>query len=502
MPENKTLPIALITSSNGKAAQFKRYAPVGLDIFTTPNLFCEPSIKLEVERRIPITNGYEYVAAISRGKFTEQRQKLLEQEGEEKDYAFLVSDAVAMVEQDGVKVAVNRDIPDIEKQAYLESINKKGALTFIGAVTFGRKNGKSAMTILSYVEIPLSKPITRFPDVSSISDVSAIKDPNRPYSVGYIKPNVISGSLVYERKLTAQTHAYDEEALKSGNENARPYISGITRDVIELAEKTAIFDNKVAPMMQASVSQHPFNTLSLYAGFRESGFGTFLEYYKDLIAHPDEHFAKNGGNCTLFVLDLHRKLKQIGIDSSVAVFSTVIPPHEMGHGALIVNDNGQDFFLDPGLSFVWSIPISKKIPLFPSPIEEGKMVMLDVGYIDRNHPDIIILRGDTKYVLRGKKRTDIESFRKQMPQVLSELHDIRKKIKIDYHNQDGEKEASVVVDRGRGTVDMQFGDTTLLNLSVNQVIIDPVLQKDLTDGFGQYGIPFNSILDQLKIYQS
>ena len=223
MPENNSIPIALVTSNDGKAAQFRRYAPAGSNASSIPPLFREPGIKNEVEHRIPITNGYEYVAAISRGKFTEQRKKLQEQEGKEKDYAFLVSDAVAMVEKDGRQVAVNRDISETEKQPHIEVINFKGVLTFVGAVTFGRKNGESVMTTLSYIDIPLSGPIKKFPDAGNIAEMTKIRNPDKPYVVGYIKPNVRDGKLVYEKVPAAQTLAFDADEDGGEQINAKAF---------------------------------------------------------------------------------------------------------------------------------------------------------------------------------------------------------------------------------------------------------------------------------------
>ena len=83
--------------------------------------------------------------------------------------------------------------------------------------------------------------------------------------------------------------------------------------------------------MEDQVATKPFNTISFYSAFNRSGKTDLVQFYRELLQNLQEHFDTFGGNCTLFIYDLYDKLKAIGYDSSVAVYSSVIPSHPQGH---------------------------------------------------------------------------------------------------------------------------------------------------------------------------
>lgn len=489
------MPVKMIGARAQDLDMFSHIRPEGIETSVYQSRIPEQMLRVEMETAPQ--NGYQYVAEMSRNRFGFHREELRVTEPGA-DYAMITSDTALVVEIDGRQVVVNETLPQAEQQRCLEEINRQGQVSLIGAATFGRKQGESMMTVLTYYDFPLAGPVTELPQ--DPHDLFALKNPDVNASVGYIQPQVgPKGELGFSKRTS--TAIYPQLEHRNGNEPEEDrFVTGVTGDVVRLAEKTAEFGRDVAPIMEESVGSHPFNTVAFYNEFLQSEFATPREYYDDLIKSGkyQEHFEKYGGNCSLFVLDMIPKLEQRGYKTSVAVYSGDTPKHAEGHGAVIASDDDYSYFIDPGLSFTYPIPISKEVPLFPVIFGGSKVVLLDVAYVNEdNVPDLIILKGAKKIVLPGNKAMSVGDFKEMIPRVLSELHDIRKSIKMDFHNTQGVKQASVLVDRKTHQVGVQVGDEKG-SMQLEAILDDAGLQEELQHAYASRGVDFyGQILPQL-----
>lgn len=492
MAATERIPTRMIGSRGQDLDSIRALGPQGPEVSILPSTVDEALIRKEIA--VAPTQGFEYMAALSRNRFAAQKAEMQTQEPDT-DYALITSDTGLLVEKNGKFAAVTEVAPPEQARAYLEEMNKKGKATLIGAITFGRKQGESMMTVLTFYDVPLSQPLTSLPE--NPQDLLALKDPNADAEVGYIEPK--AGEKGQVRFIKKSIPVYP---LKKGESaiSDRRFMTGLTEAVVNLAEKAAVFDREVAPVMEQEVADHPFNTMAFYSAFKQSGEKDLLTFYTKLLAHPEDHFAQYGGNCTLFVMDMEKKLKEMGHESQVAVFTSDTPSHPQGHGALFTEEDGIAYFIDPGLTFTYPIPISRDVPLFPSVFLGNKVVLLDIADVNEDGlPDLVILKGGKKIVLPGKQVVGVEQFRELMPQVLVDLHGIRSKAKIDYHDRHGEKKGSVSIDRKTNEVGIAVNGGTV-SIPLQEIVTRPSMQAGLTSAYAEYGIDFMDALAQLQTF--
>lgn len=442
--------VRLATSNPGKLTQFKRQAR-GVTASATEVLFNEAAIKENIH-----ATGFEEVALISRGKFREQRAQLQKHEGNVNDYEVIVSDSVIMIpqlEQDGSMTyqAVHRDLSENQRVLLLEEINKRGEFMFVGAVTFGRKNGESSFTTLTYCSCPISPsdPLTSLPiHMEQLSKLAAKTE--KPFEVGFIECVEENGKFTYKKKPKAQTFVFENEGQVSDKiVEARPYISGLTKEIINLAEASGIADRDITPLIQQLIEKQPFNTLAYHALWVQKGKPDLPSFYNELIQKREEFFKKKGGNCSLFTLHLADHLREMGIPFQVLLYpSSAKGGDKDGHSALLFRRENTTFFADPGLTIPWVIPIDPEIPILPFEKIGDKLVLVQVG--DQTGdllPDITILGKKGLQLFEAKEIVTPEVFLNRLPTILARLHESRKEIKFDLHSGLGDKLIHVSIDR-------------------------------------------------------
>lgn len=435
------LEMALATSNTGKLSQFSKQAG-DLRTFGVQPLFDEERIKNEISTSPK--SGIDYVAQISRTKFNEQRAGLIAQEGQEKDYAIIVSDSVVMLNtDDGGYEAVNRDgLQAEEVQNIIERINMERKIRFVGSTTFGRKNGQSLFTTLTYLDVPLGEnAVDHFPvGINELPELAQGQD----FHAGYIKFRPTPDGFVPEFTEVKQDQRFDE---------VRPFISGLTAESIHTADKVARFDKMTANIIERMIVDHPFNTTSFYSLCNELGGGDMREFYSTLIERRKEVFEKYGGNCTFFSLELCDQLREIGLDPNIIIYPSFKPNKPNGHSGVFVQYEGIGFFFDPGLTIPFAVPVIPNMSLYPVNVGE-KNVLAAISDMNKDSvPDLILHKPSGGLIhFTANELVTPEVFHDAAPRILSEFHNLRKSTKMDYHDARGQRIIGFVVDREKMAV--------------------------------------------------
>ncbi len=451
MVEQGRLPLALATSNARKLEQFRKQAP-GLDAIAVPVRFDEERIKKEID--IPETEGFRYVAEMSRAKFDEQRKKMSGEEGEG-DSAIVVSDSVVMIEENGGYTSVNRDgLTEERKREVLDAINRVGSVRYVGSVTFGRKKGESAFTVLSYLDIPLGKPAETFP--IEVTALPEMVDPKKGFTAGFVQFATTQKGIYTPRFKPTQENQQDFQTV-------RPHISGLTAETLHLADVAGKLDMQTAQLLEDVIEQRPFNTLSFYAEYLKGGRGDVMEFYRKIIRRRKEMYDTVGGNCSLHTLRLADALQTMGFDNPrVVVFASDNPPYKKGHSGIMLEQEGIKFLFDPGMTVPFVVPISGDIPLYPIKVG-GKEVLSMISDANADGiPDLNIYKskGTKTIQLLGQEIVSPQEFENELPQILYDLHFIRTSGKIDFHNKRGAKVLGIVYDFKKKSVDVKAGEST------------------------------------------
>jgi len=162
MSEKPLFGLRLATGNSRKLEQAQKTLPKDITLSVIKPLFNEDEIKDRLD--VPLTRGIEYVGALSREKFLVQRKKEKESaKKEEDDFTLICSDSVVLFEKDGRQIALNRNATDKQKAEAITAINRDKEITFVGATTFGWRDGISALTIATYLKVPLKSEIKALP---------------------------------------------------------------------------------------------------------------------------------------------------------------------------------------------------------------------------------------------------------------------------------------------------------------------------------------------------
>lgn len=435
--ERAPLSINVATSNPGKLVRVRESAQkIGLDsLSATMPLFDEEEIKQRMTHLLD--NGISYTVGISQAKLHTQRQEAIAAEGKEQDYMFVVSDSVIV---DHANRPLNRDneTPEREREV-LDGINQGHQITFAGAVSFGRKNGYGNLTVVSYCSIPLAGQLSALP--KGIDALPALQDKDKPIEVGYIVFGGEDGTHQTKRAVNYTTSFAE----------ARPYISGLTPEVLEMIHETGQFEAKVGPIIEDVIAQYPFNTAGFYQGLEQHG-GTPEEFYATFTDGWRDHLQQYGGNCSLLALETGLRVQDHGKQADILLYPQNGKPE--GHSALIINDgDGRQYFSDPGFSMPYVIPIDAKIPLAPARISGAKsMTVIENG---THLPIVHVLERDGKvHRLVSDGRYDIDDFEQILPQILGRLHQ-REAVKLDFHTEAGKRTLGFTASRERREVSIR-----------------------------------------------
>jgi hypothetical protein len=494
-PETPTsLGIIVPTSNRGKIDRLKQVT--NLPIQAAEPLFDEDQIKSEVAKE----DGINYVSAISRKKLERHRALAREEEGSFPDYAIITSDSIILVNDEGKETPLNRDgLTDEEKQTALEAINKSKEITFIGAVSFGRKNGQSAFTVTTFFAMPLGEPLTDLP--VQIDELPDKKDPDRKIKYGYIQHLVDNnGGLVTKKKILGRTDDFSE---------ARPYISGLTSEIINFANDTAFLDKLTAAATEDLVEKSSFNTVAFYSLAKQMGVETprdFQKFYESIANSGIDFFnTQGGGNCALFSLELVKRLRELGLDPQIASYESLnfgnSTPLEDGHSGVLIKFNGRDYLFDPGLSISFPIPVGK-IPISPFYAGGAKSFVVTVN--DSSPvPHLYTLKPDATYrKIAGHKVQTPEQFQDRLPKILGHLHDERVKLKIDYHDKSGKKILGFSVDRSTNQVTMKIdGADEPISVSLSELFSDTNTTRlsNIEQFCSNFNIDSSVVMRQLRV---
>lgn len=477
----RALPIAVATSNEGKLGRVREAAhKKGLDsLHATTPLFDEESIKQEMTHLLD--DGISYTVGISQTKLHRQRQAILEAEGREQDYMLVVSDSVVI---DSNNRPLNRDNESPEREAeVLADINRERQITFAGAVSFGRKNGHGNLTVVSYCSIPLERELAELP--RGIDALPALQDQARPIEVGYVVFGGEEGTQ-QTKKPIAFTNSFAD---------ARPYISGLTPEVLEMIHETGQFEAEIGPIIEDVIANHPFNTAGFYHGLEQHG-GTPGEFYATFTDGWRDHLQQYGGNCSLLALETGTRAEEHGKQADILLYPQNGKPE--GHSALIItDDNGRQYFADPGFSMPYVIPVDAEIPLAPARISGAKsMTVIENG---TNLPTVHVLERDGKvHRLVSNGRYSMHDFEQVLPQVLERLHQ-REAVKLDYHTEVGRRTLGFTALRGRREVSIRshnrnMGTFALDNFSYER---DPQLVEMVNALALQHNLDPYQIISQL-----
>lgn len=479
--ERAQLPIAVATSNEGKIVRSNEAAQkIGLDSLsaTTP-LFDENAIKEEASDLKD--NGIVYTVSISQIKLHRQRKATLEKEGREKDYMLVVSDSVLL---DSSNKPLNRDEETPQRQQeVLEDINRNKCITFAGAVSFGRKNGYGDLTVVSYMSLPIAEKLTELP--KSIDALQELYDTNQAIEVGYISFGGEEGNQ----------HTKKSVALASSFGEARPYVSGLTPEVLEMIHKTGQFESKIGPILEDVISKNPFNTAGFYHALEKNG-KTLDEFYSTFSENWKDHLNKYGGNCSLLSLEAGKRVIPEGINAEIVLYPQNGKPE--GHSALLLTDpSGDQFFSDPGFSMPYVIPVNGNIPLAPARINGAKsMTVVENG---TELPTVHVLEKSGKIEsLVSNGKYSLNDFEQVLPEVLKRLHK-REAIKLDYHTPAGKRRLGFTVFRKTRQVNVRNHDINFGSFDLDQ--FDYQTNPDLVDKVNslalRYGLNPHEIVTQL-----
>lgn len=445
------LELALATGNKGKLSQFNRQAG-DLPTFGVQPLFDEEKIKREIN--VSPLSGVDYVAQISRTKFHEQRSGLINQEGQDKDYAIIVSDSVVMLNtENGGYEAVNRDgLNESEIHRALTEINKEKKIRFVGSTTFGRKNGQSVFTTLTYLDVPLGDTVLdHFPiDISEIPELAQGQD----FHAGHIKFRPTPEGFVPEFTEVKQDKRFNE---------VRPFISGLTSESIQTADKVARFDKMTSEIIERMIVNHPFNTTAFYSLYNQLGGIDIREFYNALIERRKEVFEKYGGNCTFFSLELCDQLREIGLDPKIIIYPSFKPNKPNGHSGVFTQFEDISFFFDPGLTIPFAVPVIPNMSLYPVNVGE-KNVLAAISDMNKDSiPDLILHKPSGGLIhFTANESITPEEFRMSVPDILTDFHNLRKSTKMDYHDLSGQRIIGFTVDREQQKVTVRTSNGDVL----------------------------------------
>lgn len=419
--------LLLHTSNEQKVQQAERELP---KITAQIPTFNEEIIKKAIDRN-SLGHPLEYPLRISQKKFNSLLE-LKEKTKEEKNTIPVVSDSVlAIRDEDGNWIVLNRDDED---EATLEKakkiVERTGVFYFIGAVTFGVNQ---AYSILSYCKISV-KPKCDLSFPLKIDSIPQIADLEKDFEVGYFDPN-------FNERPAFNTFNFDSSDESSGR-RARPFISGLTKEVLKMAVRLGNFEKNIGERLKNLISRYPFNTLSFYAltlGFNEDELRSF---YSNLF--DTDFFKTYGGNCSLFSYNLAKTLEKLGNSVSIVIFPSKNPDKDNGHSGVLVELNEElKILLDPGLSIPYILPLSE-IPLHYS-VEYGNGKKAELRFNERGNLILVIFSpqtGEREFPVMSI--SSLEEFKNKAPEILLDLHRQRKIAKIDFHDENGKQKHRVI----------------------------------------------------------
>lgn len=466
-------PLVLLLASNNHGKQ-KIFESGGGDAVIDP-LFDEGEIKKEILD----LKGIDYVAGVSRKKLKEQREKSGESLG---DCTIMVSDSVLMVNGE----AVNRDGLSSNNEEILTSINKDRVLTYVGAVSFGRLKGQSAFTALTFCRANLKGGL----EISHLPiSIDLLPQLVEGFKYGYIEIGE-DGKFIFK-----------PIGKNPDFESARPYISGLTPGILRLARESGNFEALVSGLIERLIAAYPFNTLSFYAFFSPDGQKNDLRKFYSNVVNDESYFEKFGGNCGLHSLRLAELLTeklQIPDDQiSIIIYPTSRPYSNDGHSAVLVKNDEREFLIDPGLSIPFPIPLTD-IPLYPTEIENKRLLFI---LTDKGLKIILLNKLSLSPIdFNPQEIIDVDEFRGRLPNILLNLHSLRREVKLDYHDKQGDKVLGVRFNIETREMIIILKDKSKITLDLNSESFDLNRQKWflLQDICSSYGLDFNNILWQIK----
>lgn len=390
-------------------------------------------------------------AVLSSRRFLDsQRQRLLLAEGDATDYAVVASETV------------------IVPAAGREGDNKDG-YTLYGASSFGRKNGQGTTTVLTYVDIAGVLPGNSTADAAAQTVTAGVVE------VALDEEN----RKTFTKKPRLSLDVRDETQRRIAGE----YATGLTGEVMGLADSVSRFEHEAEPVIRDAVAGHPFNTLGFYS-FPENERG---EFYRHAADPESGYFAEEGGNCVLFTLHAGRHFREKDIPFRVAHIPSS-PALPSGHTALIAgNREGTlSFFVDPGLSLTQPILLNSPVPLYPFAFEGNKQIF--VSHDGNGTPRIRIHTKKAKSNLFLGETLSYGDFLARAPSILEEMDRKRTHAKLDYHLPDGTAAFSCAVNLERGTVSFRAGDTAAKDVPINQFLDAWVCNPALLSHLSRYNI--------------
>lgn len=467
------LEIALAT---GNPQKIQRLNESGIPARSLTPLFDEEGIKKE----IPLSfDAYQYVTEVSQRKFLQQQEVLRNTEQPNTDYVIILSDSVVALGRRN-PIALNRDGITNSEEA-INQINQDGQINYLGALTFGRLRGQGMFTVLSYLQADLAEKIRQVP--VPIDDLPQLVGKS-PFKAGFIEYQLVENQLVPKHRLVEESDQLSK---------TRPFISGLVKETIALASEYGEIDLRIGNMVSHLVATYPFNTLSFYCGDRPD--------YQTITNNRQTFFDQHGGNCSFISLALIDQLCALGFpEAKMVLYPTSRPQAAKGHSAVLVPQQNFLAFFDPGLSIPFMIPYSPNIPLAPILAGDNKHVLLTLSNQNNDSiPDLTIQKPGGGIVnFQGINGLSSEEFIKQMPEILEDLHDRRKLIKIDFHDRDGNKTLGLSLNRETQILQIQMND--LIEVSLAVFLENFQLQEQLEHYCVEKNINFQYLLSQLQNY--
>lgn len=264
IPAPSQVPFLVLTTNDNKLTQLRSslYDP-SVPVIGFPKDSLEDGDNPLIDERviknrvvafgIPRDSGIEYATAVSQGKismFIERggidRIRAGQIEGVDpniQNAVLLTSDSVVIVEDEfGRYVAVNKkdDPPEAVEKA-LVSINNKRKINFVGALSFASLHDPSRIrSIMSFFTAPLAEGVVvgEFPiAIARLSDSNFINLSNGGgYTVGFVTEQEYHQDHTAWVFIEYLTTPHFDKGPKE--ENARPFISGVTPLSLQTAHQT------------------------------------------------------------------------------------------------------------------------------------------------------------------------------------------------------------------------------------------------------------------------
>lgn len=361
----------------------------------------------------------------------------------------MVSDSVLMLGNG--EYAINREGNSMKTEEILARINKEKKASFMGTVTFGRKEGSSMFSITTYCDIPLANEISSSEELN-ISFLNKGRDLSKDIETGFIKYSLDSEGKIVRKKIPKMNH--------SQFETARPHISGMTSEVLDFISKTMNFESIHSKELRSVISEKPFNTFAFYHLKKQVPEMDNPEFYRKLVQNKERFFNIFGGNCSLFSLFLSEKLIEAGLEPKIGLFNSNKPDDKEGHSAIFTEEDGINYLFEPGLSIPYPVPFSREISISPFCVD-NKKIIVNHGFFANceSVPEIDILTSrNRKSGVRLNLIMSPEAYTEKLPEILSRLHDKRDVLKMDFHSQDGKKEFHISLDINENNLKVGFGN--------------------------------------------